>query len=233
MNLYSYCLRYDDGAAPNPHWGICTLVIRKPVLRRTAIIGDWIVGLGSTNSPLGDVSENVVYAMRVTDKMTMEAYDRYCRDHYLNKIPYLRSRDDKRRMGDCIYDYSNGSPPRLRWSVHTEANRETDLGGKFALISDFFYYFGDKPLKLPDKLKPIIHRTQGHKSISDQSYGDVFVSWIEKLGYKPNILYGEPQLKTMLDKDFYYRSKCSRRDLEESEEGEKCGLPEPGRTDTI
>lgn len=32
--LYTYCIPYDDGAAPNPYWGICTLVICKPVIRR-------------------------------------------------------------------------------------------------------------------------------------------------------------------------------------------------------
>jgi len=44
--LYTYCIPYDDGAAPNPYWGICTLVICKPVIRRTAEVGDWIVGTG-------------------------------------------------------------------------------------------------------------------------------------------------------------------------------------------
>jgi hypothetical protein len=38
--LYSYCIPVDDGAAPNPFWDICTLVICKPVIRRTAQIGD-------------------------------------------------------------------------------------------------------------------------------------------------------------------------------------------------
>lgn len=40
MNIYSYVLRTDDGAAPNPFWGTCTLTICKPVIRRTAHIGD-------------------------------------------------------------------------------------------------------------------------------------------------------------------------------------------------
>jgi hypothetical protein len=56
MILYSYCLRYDDRAAPNPYHGICTLVICKPAIRRTANVGDWIIGLGSVSSPIGDIS---------------------------------------------------------------------------------------------------------------------------------------------------------------------------------
>ena len=47
--IYSYVLRTDDGAAPNPLWGTCTLTICKPVIRRTAKVGDWVIGVGSAN----------------------------------------------------------------------------------------------------------------------------------------------------------------------------------------
>jgi len=39
-DLYSYTVRYDDGAAPNPFNGMCTLAICKPAIRRTAAPGD-------------------------------------------------------------------------------------------------------------------------------------------------------------------------------------------------
>ncbi len=38
--LYTYCIPYDDGAAPNPFWGQCTLVICKPRIRKVARPGD-------------------------------------------------------------------------------------------------------------------------------------------------------------------------------------------------
>jgi hypothetical protein len=197
MKLYSYCLRHDDGAAPNPFWGLCTLAICKPAIRRTAKIGDWIAGLGSANSPIGDISEFVVYAMKISEKMTLQEYDAFCKDQCLNKIPIWRSRDYRQRVGDCIYDYSAGSLPKLRWGVHTETNRSKDLRGIYVLISNHFYYFGDNPIKLCDSLRPIIHPTQGHKSAMNQPYLEEFVSWLEGLGYIPNQLYGEPQLKSL------------------------------------
>lgn len=217
MRLYSYCLRYDDGAAPNPYWGICTLVICKPAIRRTAQVGDWVVGLGSANSPIGDVSDCVTYAMKVTDKITMEEYDKFCEAQYPKKIPNWRSRDYRRRMGDCIYDYSSGSRPRIRWSVHNEENRKRDLGGKFALISRHFYYFGDHPVKLREDLYPIIHATQGHKSNTNKLYLPAFVEWIENLGYKKNKLVGEPQLKEEYSRDTDVQAKCSVRSLEDDD----------------
>lgn len=218
MKLYSYCLRYDDGAAPNPYWGVCTLVICKPAIRRTAEIGDWVVGLGSANSPIGDISDYVVYAMKVTNKMTLEEYDLYCQSELQSKIPDWRSRNYKKRMGDCIYDYSNGHPPKLRWSVHNEDNRKRDLSGENALLSTHFYYFGDKPVRLPEELHPIIHATQGHKSNLNDAYVEPFSQWLEGLGYKKNSLLGEPQLMEEYSRDTDIQAKCSVRSLEEKDE---------------
>lgn len=217
MKLYSYCLRYDDGAAPNPFWGICTLVICKPKIRKAAKIGDWIIGLGSANSPIGDVSDCVIYAMKVTNKMTMEAYDKFCQTSYPKKIPNWRSKDHRRCVGDCIYDFSHGAPPRMRAGVHDERNRERDLSGGYALISDHFFYFGIKPLKLCDSLMPIIHDTQGHKSTVNDPYAREFVAWIENQDYEPNRLYGEQQLKLDFGSDSEARNQCAKRDLEDDQ----------------
>jgi hypothetical protein len=219
--LYSYCLRYDDGAAPNPFWDCCTLVICKPKIRRTAQVGDWIVGLGSTNSPIGDVSDGVVYAMKVTEKMTIRDYDEYCQESLIQKIPDWQNRSDyRRRVGDCIYNYSHRESPKLRPSVHNDSNRERDLGGEFALLSTHFFYFGDRPVKLPNFLKPIIHSTQGHKSRSNQPYFEKFVEWINQ--FELNKLLGEPQLILSLSDGDDVCAKCAARDLEDADEDEKC-----------
>ncbi|HEY9872919.1 MAG TPA: hypothetical protein V6D12_05765 [Candidatus Obscuribacterales bacterium] len=220
MRLFSYCLRYDDGAAPNPFWGICTLAICKPLIRKPASIGDWIVGIGSTNSPIGNIADCVVYAMQVTNKMTLQEYDEFCRLHRPEKIPQWNSQKFEYRVGDCIYDYSHGEPPLLRTSVHNESNREQDLSGKNVLLSEHFYYFGDQPVHLPASLKPIIHAQQGHKSTVNQPYLNNFVNWVENLGYKLNQLYGEPQLKKEFSVDPEIGSRCAQRALEEDEADE-------------
>jgi hypothetical protein len=222
MKLFSYCVRYDGGAAPNPFCGICTLVICKPKIRLVANKGDWIVGLGSVNSPIGDISSKVVYAMKVTEKMTMQKYDEYCQIYLQAKIPQWHSKDDYRlRLGDCIYDYSEGELPKMRLSVHDKRNRERDLSGEHALLSNHFFYFGNKPVELPNNLKAIIHTSQGHKSNANQPYVDEFVKWIN--GYEMNRLYGEPQLKSEFSIEREeIRSRCASRDLEEDESDELC-----------
>ena len=42
MNIYAYIVPVDDGAAPNPYGGVCTLAICKPNLRKIAKQGDWL-----------------------------------------------------------------------------------------------------------------------------------------------------------------------------------------------
>ena len=52
--LYTYVMPYDGGSAPNPYWGICTLVICKPKIRLSAQVGDWVVGTGSIRARVTD-----------------------------------------------------------------------------------------------------------------------------------------------------------------------------------
>ena len=222
--LYTYCIPYDDGAAPNPFWGICTLVICKPVIRRIAEKGEWVVGIGSKNSPIGDISKHVVYAMKITDKMTLEEYDKFCQKQCPNKVPSWGSSDYRRRFGDCIYDFSKGGSPKMRKGVHNEGNRERDLDGKYALLSGHFYYFGDHPIELPENLQGIIKQGQGHKSKSNAPYIGKFISWIEGLGLKPNRLYSNPQLKRKILENAEYVSKCAEYRHKEAEIDEEIGI---------
>jgi hypothetical protein len=188
MTLFSYCIPTDDGAAPNPFWDVCTLAICKPVIRRTAKIGDWVVATGSTR--LG-FQNQVVYAMKVTNIMTLSEYDEYCNESLTNKVPDWNNNDLKRKLGDCIYDFSTSNSV-LRKSVHHEGNIKTDEGGKNVLLSDHFYYFGSIPVPLPGNLQQIVKQGQGHKSISNDPYKDLFVSWIENSGFKKNVVENLP-----------------------------------------
>ena len=190
--LWTYCLPYDNGAAPNPYWGVCTLAICKPVIRRDAQVGDWVVGTGSKNSPIGDVSGSVVYAMRISAKVSMAEYDVLSRTQLPNKIPVWNHKDRRRRLGDSIYDFES-DPPAQRPGVHLADNRATDLGGQYVLLSDHFYYFGDHPIQLHDDLLPIVRQGPGHKSVSNALDVGRFVQWIEGVGVKPNSLKGKPQ----------------------------------------
>ena len=226
MRLFTYCLRYDDGAAPNPFWGVCTLTICKPVIRRNAQIGDWVVGTGSTNSPQGDRSHSILYAMKVTGRLTLAQYDEHCRKHLPGKIPLWPNEDFARLVGDCLYDHTkimDGKPAQRR-GVHSMVNRDTDLDGKHALLSDEFYYWGDQAIDLPECLHPICHPMQGHKSNANAPHIPEFLTWLESLGLPKNTLVGRPQLQghILASARAGVCAPCGRQDREEDEADEAC-----------
>ena len=217
--IYSYVLRMDDGAAPNPFWGLCTLTICKPAIRRKAQIGDWVIGTGSKNTRLKDgktydFSDSIVYAMKITDKKALSEYDEFCKSNVINKIPKWKTNDWKLRVGDCIYDYSTSSEPVIRKGVHNEGNRQRDLGGHNSLLSDHFYYFGVEARPLPSNLKELIKKNQGHKKIENPNLIQQFEEWIEQ--FEKNKLYADPQMRWLFDRELSDEevSACAKEKLE-------------------
>jgi hypothetical protein len=221
--IYSYVLRIDDGAAPNPFWGLCTLTICKPAIRRNAQIGDWVIGTGSKNTKLKDsntydFSDSIVYAMKITDKKALSEYDEFCKNNLTNKIPKWKTKDWKLRVGDCIYDYSTNSEPTIRKGVHNEGNRQSDLGGDNSLLSNHFYYFGVEARPLPIELKELIKKNQGHKKIEKPDLIQEFEKWIEQ--FEKNKLYADPQMRWLFDRELSDEevSNCVKEKLENDED---------------
>lgn len=190
-SLYSYTIPYDDGAAPNPFRGLCTLAICKPQIRRKAAVGDWIVGLGSKNAPSGNLAGRIVYAMRVDQVLSLRDYDRLAPTHWPTRIPNLTSPIIPDRLGDCIYDFSGGAPVQ-RPGVHGSNNMKTDLGGLNVLLSRHYFYFGHNAISLPTALRGLIHQTQGAKVTANAALMAPFLAWINSLGLDANHLYGWP-----------------------------------------
>lgn len=218
--LFSYCIPYDDGAAPNPFWGVCTLNICKPVIRRVARVGDWVVGTGAKLSASRDLRGTVVYAMRISKTMKMAEYDSSTRSHLPEKRPRWNSKDWRERLGDSIYDFSV-KPPKVRTGVHTVKNRKRDLSGECTLLSNYFFYFGDKPVPLPPNLRHIVKDGQGHRSRSNAPFVELFIEWIHNLGVRPNTLVAKPQLDLFKNKEL--ESFCSKGRCLQAEEDEVIG----------
>jgi len=213
VTLFTYTIPVDDGAAPNPFHGMCSLAICKPAIRRTASPGDWVAGLGSRNAPSGDLSGRLVYAMRVDEVVTLRDYDRLAPSRWPHRIPDVWSRDPSVRLGDCIYDFSSGSPIQ-RKGVHGPDNELKDLRGKNALLSRHFFYFGREAIPLPVHLFPICHQTQGHSSKSNAPYTDAFIRWLRSLMLVPCRLYGQPDV-TIDWATAASRSGCTPRSLDD------------------
>lgn len=190
MKLYSYVVREDTGFAPNPHGGYCTLATCKPIIRRTCQEGDWVMGTGSVSS-VG--SENLVYLMKVTEVLSLEAYNEDLR--FRVKRPSF-SREPWRRRGDNIYFKGAQGQWQQRRSFHISKDMGRDLSGLNVLISDHFYYFGAEAPRLPGRLLDLRKRGPGHRIIRDRERIDRLVEWVSA-GWQIGVI-GEPFLSNYL-----------------------------------
>jgi hypothetical protein len=210
MKIYSYIVKSDTGLAPNPFWGRLTLNVCKPDIRRTASKNNWVIGTGSKSvkTKIGDITDysgKLVYAMKVTDVMTMKEYDNYCTQELKKKIPFPDKKEWKRIVGDSIYDFSIGGVPRLRKVLHDEDDKETDLSGKNTLISNHFYYFGNKAETIPKQFSKLVKKEQGHLIVDDIILIEEFEKWLSH--FELNKLYGDPQLLWKIEEGEYENCK--------------------------
>ena len=189
--LYSYVVRYDSGFAPNPFYGYCSLATCKPDIRRTAQVGDWVVGSGSNDRQVKR-GGHLVYAMRVTDILSFEEYN--ADQRFSRKKPY-RNGSRKQSCGDNIYFRDDATGQWLqRDSFHTTGAGDRhprhvarDTGVNRVLISDHFVYYGGFGPLIPDGLVDVDGRRLckagiGRNVFSDQALITEFEAWCGSLG---------------------------------------------------
>ncbi len=73
MTLFAYVMTDDDGSAPEPFHGFCTLALCMPTTRSVAQPGDYVVGLAGKRLRAGG-DWRIIYVMQVSEAMTFEEY---------------------------------------------------------------------------------------------------------------------------------------------------------------
>lgn len=181
MNYFSYKLDHDYGLAPNPFGEYCTLAVCKPSIRRNPNlnINDWIIGTGSKQ--MGKL-HHLIYAMKVMEKLSFNDYWNDPRFQY--KKPVLNG-SLIQMYGDNFY---HGGGKKDEWvqedSAHSQIDSiehmENDLSGEWVLVSQEFYYLGDKSEKIPKDLRDVCceARDMKYKDISDE-LGEKFIKWVK------------------------------------------------------
>jgi len=159
--VYSYVVAHDFGFSPNPFHGWCTLACCKPAVRRTAQVGDLVVGMSSRCT-------SVVYVLRVEEKLSLDDYWRDPR--FRKKRPKWEAKAIIRRCGDNIYEPDGvGGFRQLRSSHWDHEHGREDLASKRrdtsgpVLAGNEFVYFGGSGPALPGKLS-FLAVTRGHRS---------------------------------------------------------------------
>ncbi|MGH4329976.1 hypothetical protein ACRE82_08130 [Klebsiella pneumoniae] len=165
-HLYVYAITRDFGFAPNPFHGSCTLATCKPGIRKSAKVGDWILGVGGAN--LKSAKKKCILLMKVSEKISFNAYWEDTR--FSIKKP-ARNGSHVQILGDNIYHQNEKNEWIQEDSHHSNpdgsfnmTNLERDTSSNNVLISDHFYYFGNKSIEVDlDSLE--YHRIRNYKKI--------------------------------------------------------------------
>lgn len=164
MRLFTYKLTHDTGFAPNPFHGYLTLATCKPGIRQTKVVGEWVAGFTSkalvqNSAGIGGTWEGIprlIYLMKITDKLSIAEY--FADLRFACKVPRTQGSAID-RSGDNIYrPRFQGAALPSEFEIidnpnHPAANDHiaTDLSGASVLVSEEFYYFGRKAVRIPDE----------------------------------------------------------------------------------
>lgn len=205
-SLFIYSITRDLGFAPNPFHGVCTLATCKPRIRKKAVVGDWIMGIGGAN--MKEQKRKCIFLMEVTSKMAFDEY--FESSDFLLKKP-IRNGSRVRVLGDNIYHKSKDGSWIQEDSHHSNPdgtpnlkNQKTDAESTDqVLVSKNFFYFGTEAKEID--LDSIGH----HNRIRDyQRYlfhnnkfaYDEISRFTKKYSSARNLLQGDPVHFNLFDK---------------------------------
>lgn len=177
--LYSYVVEHDTGDAPNPFFGYCTLrnckhresLDQRRNVVELADIGDWVVGTGGANLLRSAGNGTIIYAMKVTGKMTLQEY--FTNSDFACKKP--------------------GPKGNYRFGDNFEPRTGFDKYERFVLISEHFYYFGRDARRIPNRRFPNLEKKgRWFRSRFGDSYIADFARWLEVESGKRPGRHGDP-----------------------------------------
>ncbi len=192
MKGFSYVVTRDYGFAPNPFGEFCTLATCKPVIRKSASVGDIIIGI----TPKGKGNE-LIYAMIVDEKLSFNQYWKDPRFQY--KKPIMNG-SIVEMMGDNIYFFDEENKRWLQMDSHhsyengqiNKNNVINDTKADFVLVSFHFFYFGMKSISIPADQKNKIIVGRSHRCIAEQNANKIWL-WLQQNYYSYG-LFAEPLL---------------------------------------
>ncbi len=163
--IYRYILANDIGMAPCPENGLITLGTCKPVIRRMARPGDWVLGFRPGSMMRG----LVLWAGKVERSMSHAEYQHAYPDR-----------------ADAVYSLgSSGRYRRLVRDYHpTQAEMNRDVSQPVLLFDPrHSYYLNGIPAPLPDDLANLAAAGRGHRvTHATPDLASRLQEWLDSLG---------------------------------------------------
>jgi hypothetical protein len=148
--IWRYVLAKDSGMAPCAQDGMLSLTCCKPMIRKNADLGDWVIGF----VPKGIRRGHVAWVGRVSEVIPLGEYER---------------RFSGRR--DAIYRsaYSAGGGHEtlipLRDDYHSnQQDRARDHSGRNALLFNPYWYWGGFGIPAPEEIADLAHYYVGQSA---------------------------------------------------------------------
>lgn len=192
MRIYRYVIDHDVGFSPNPFHGSCTLANCKPVIRKNAALGDYILGFGAANSK---IQYRLIYWMVVERILTFDEY--WQAPEFNIKKPVINGSHLKFH-GDNIYHTNEAGHIIQEPSFHSledgspnlkNIQRDTGLTNRI-MITKTFGYYGKNALFVPTNLMDIIAKGRGHRTKISDELKDAVTSWL--MNHTPRGYRDEP-----------------------------------------
>ena len=183
MTVYSYVIEHDLGFAPNPFHGVCTLACCKPEIRKTAHVGDYILGTGAAKPNL---NSHLIFWMRIDEIMT---FDQYWEDKRFRRKKPVMPGTTYLRYGDNIYHRDGDEEYKQEDSFHSlddgsvslgDLKRDTGTTDK-VLIGHEFAYWGRSGVKLPDYLQGFVKKGPSHRCKFTDDQIAALMAWLGTL----------------------------------------------------
>ena len=145
--------------------------------------------------------------MKIENKILFSDY--WKNEMYQNKKPKINSNNRIEMVGDNIYKPKSNEIlnifdfEQIKNLFHnTLENKRNDLIGKYVLFSNTFYYFGSKPIEIPENIMPKVPKFQAAHGIEtkDEQKKKLFIEYI-KNNYKIGV-YNKPHKWKEKDKSW-------------------------------
>ena len=162
----SYIITRDFGFAPNPFHGVLTLATCKPSIRKSAKVGDYLMG----NSPKA-TGNKLIYMAKVDEIIT---FDQYWNDpRFQCKKPTMNG-SFKTLYGDNIYHHDGedwvqaDSHHSLENGLVNHSNLDRDTGKTDkVLICNEFFYLGQSMIDISEQFPLCIKKGRGHRTVPE------------------------------------------------------------------
>lgn len=148
--IWRYVLAADNGMAPCLQDGVLSLCCCKPLIRRSARMGDWVIGFLPKRMGLG----RVAWAGKIGEIAPLGDYQ----ERFNNRFDAIY-----RRTGYALDGRELLEPLRVDYHADIKS-RSRDRSGQNALIFDPFWYWGREAVTAPEHIADLAHYYVGQST---------------------------------------------------------------------